>query len=378
MYNTDHIQRWLFWINLPFIGIAFVFVPLFLKLYFKQSPWIVQLKRVDWIGSFIFIASSTSFLIPITWVCPEHIQHFVDTYFSRVESRSWRTLVPLILGTCGLIGFALFEEYVAAEPLIRLIVFKNWTAAVTYAGTFLQGMILWSLLYYLPLYYEAVKGQTPIIAGISIFPETFTVAPAAVVVGILITKTGRYRWAIWGGWVLTNLGTGLLYLLDVHTSTVRWIFINLVSGLGLGMLFPSMAFAIQASSTNADLAFAIAMFAFFRAFGQAVGVAIGGTIFQNQMKIKLLAYPGLAAKADQYSRDATSLVRIIKGTQDAALKLQLQQSYADALKIVWVTMCGLSALGFVLSLWTKGLDLNKPLETEQGMQANSNVDEEKK
>ncbi len=88
MYNTDHIQRWLFWINLPFIGIAFVFVPLFLKLYFKQSPWIVQLKRVDWIGSFIFIASSTSFLIPITWVCPEHIQHFVDTYFSRVESRT--------------------------------------------------------------------------------------------------------------------------------------------------------------------------------------------------------------------------------------------------------------------------------------------------
>lgn len=71
--NTDDMQRWIFWINLPFIGIAFVFVPLFLRLSFKPSPWIVQLKRVDWIGSFIFIASSTSFLIPITWVCHEHI-----------------------------------------------------------------------------------------------------------------------------------------------------------------------------------------------------------------------------------------------------------------------------------------------------------------
>ncbi len=286
--------------------------------------------------------------------------------------------MPLILGTCGLIGFVFYEEYVATEPLIRLVVFKNRTAAVTYVGTFLQGMILWAQLYYLPLYYEAVKGQRPIIAGISVFPETFTVAPAAVVVGIIITKTGRYRWAIWGGWVLSILGTGLLYLLDVHTSTVQWIFLNLVSGLGLGMLFPSMAFAIQASSTNADLAFAIAMFAFFRAFGQAVGVAIGGTIFQNQMKVKLLAYPGLATKADQYSRDATSLVRIIKETQDATLKLQLQQSYADSLKIIWVTLCGLCALGFLLSLWTKGLDLNKPLETEQGMQTNSHIDEEKK
>ena len=262
--------------------------------------------------------------------------------------------------------------------MIRMVVFKNRTAAVTYVGTFLQGMILWSLLYYLPLYFEAVKGQTPTLSGISVFPETFTVAPAAVIVGILITKTGRYRWAIWAGWVLTTLGTGLLYLMDVHTSTVAWVFLTLVSGLGLGMLFPSMAFAIQASSTNANLAFAIAMFAFFRAFGQAVGVAIGGTIFQNQMKIKLLAYPGLASKADQYSRDATSLVQIIKGMQDGVMKLQLQQSYADSLKIVWITMCGLSALGLVLSLMTKELDLNTPLETEQGIQAITNTDEEKK
>ena len=291
---------------------------------------------------------------------------------------SWRTLVPLILGTFGLVGFVLFEEYVATEPLIRTVVFKNRTAAVTYAGTFLQGMILWTLLYYLPLYFEAVKGQTPTLSGISVFPETFTVAPAAVVVGILITKTGRYRWAIWAGWVLTVLGSGLLYLMDVHTSTVKWVFLTLVSGIGLGMLFPSMTFAIQASSTNADLAFAISMFAFFRAFGQAVGVAVGGTIFQNQMKIKLLAYPDLASKADQYSRDATSLVQIIKGMQDGAMKLQLQQSYADSLKTVWVTMCGLSALGLALSLLTKELDLNRPLETEQGIRAVTNTDEEKR
>ena len=291
---------------------------------------------------------------------------------------SWRTLVPLILGASGLIGFILFEEFVAPEPLIRLVVFKNRTAAVTYVGTFIQGMVLWSLLYYLPLYYEAVKGLSPTLSGIAVFPETFTVAPASVIVGILITKTGRYRWAIWGGWVLSTLGTGLLYLLDVNTSTVRWVFLNLVSGLGLGMLFPSMAFAIQASSTNADLAFAIAMFAFFRAFGQAIGVAIGGTVFQNQMKVKLLAIPDLASKADQYSRDATSLVQIIKGMQDGAMKLQLQQSYADSLKVVWLTMCGLSALGLILSVWTRGLDLNKPLETEQGFQAKSIVDEEKK
>lgn len=229
-------------------------------------------------------------------------------------------------------------------------------------------MILWCLLYYLPLYYEAVKGETPILSGVSLFPQTFTVAPAAVIVGILVSKTGRYRWAVWSGWVLTTAGTGLLYLLDVHTKPLVWIFLNLVSGLGTGMLFAGMAFAIQASASNKDLAFAVAMFSFFRAFGQALGVAVGGTVFQNQMKMKLLSYPALAASAEEYSRDAAALVQIIKGfpRDKGDAKGQLVQSYADALKIVWLTMCGLSAVAMAASVWTVGLDMDRPLETEQG------------
>ncbi|KAL8714746.1 MAG: hypothetical protein Q9220_001259 [cf. Caloplaca sp. 1 TL-2023] len=366
-FAQDASWRWIFWINLPFIGIAFVFVPLFLKLTFKPSQFSAQLARVDWFGSFLFIASTTSVLIPITW-------GGVSYAWS-----SWHTLVPLCLGIAGLISFVAYEEVVATEPLIPFVIFKNRTSAVTYLSTVLHGMILWSLLYYLPLYYEAAKGFTPIISGVALFPETFTVAPASVVVGILITVTGRYRWAIWSGWVLTVLGTGLLYLLDVQTSTVAWVFLNLVGGLGMGMLFPSMAFAIQASQTNKNLAFAVAMFSFFRAFGQAIGVAVGGTVFQNQMKIKLAAYPALASKADEYSKDAASLVQIIKAMQDGVAKESLKHAYADSLKVVWATMCGLAAVGLIASLWTKGLDMNKPLETEQGfIEEKRGTDEEKR
>ena len=286
--------------------------------------------------------------------------------------------MPLIIGVAGLIGFVLYEEFVPREPLIRLSIFKNRTAAVTYTGTVIHGMVLWCLLYYEPLYYETVKGYSPIITGISIFPETFTVAPIAVVTGILITRTGRYRWAVWLGWVLTTLGLGILYILDVDTTVVAWIFLNLVPGLGMGLLFPSMAFSIQASSTNADLAFAVAMFSFFRAFGQAIGVAIGGTVFQNQMKKKLLAYPLLASKASEYSQDASSLVQIIKQMPASIEKSQLIQAYADSLKIVWITLCGLAAFGLILSLFTQGLDLNRPLETEQGFREKKSIADEEK
>ncbi|KAL8872187.1 MAG: hypothetical protein Q9174_002140 [Haloplaca sp. 1 TL-2023] len=358
--------RWIFWINLPFIGIAFVLIPLFLKLAFKPSHWTAQLRRVDWFGSFIFIASTTSFLIPITWGGVSY------------PWTSWHTLVPLCLGIAGLITFVTYEEVVAAEPLIPPRIFKNTTSAVSYVTTVIHGMILWSLLYYLPLYYEAVKGFSPVISGVALFPETFTVAPTTVVVGVLITLTGRYRWAIWAGWVLTVVGTGLLYLLDVDTPTVKWVFLNLVGGLGMGMLFPSMAFAIQASQTSQDLAFAVAMFSFFRAFGQAIGVAVGGTVFQNQMKTKLLAYPALASRADEYSRDASALVQVIKAMESGPIKENLKHAYADSLKIVWATMCGLAAVGLILSLGTKGLDMNKPLETEQGfLEEKKRRDEEK-
>ncbi len=61
-------QRWIFWINLPFCGVAFVAIPLFLRFNYTVGSIIEKLKRVDWIGSFIFVASTTAFLIPITWV----------------------------------------------------------------------------------------------------------------------------------------------------------------------------------------------------------------------------------------------------------------------------------------------------------------------
>ena len=87
----------------------------------------------------------------------------------------------------------------------------------------------------MPLYFQAVKDQSPIKSGVDLFPATFTVAPAAVVVGAAISKMGSYRWAEWTGWTLATLGDGIEYLLDVHTSTVAWVFITLVAGIGTGM-----------------------------------------------------------------------------------------------------------------------------------------------
>jgi len=89
---------------------------------------------------------------------------------------------------------------------------------------------------------------------------------------------GKYRWAVWTGWFFTTFGYGLLIYIKADSKTVEWVFLNLVGGIGTGMLFPAMAIATQAATTSEDAAYAITIFSFLRAFGQTLGVAIGGVI----------------------------------------------------------------------------------------------------
>jgi len=106
---------------------------------------------------------------------------------------SWHTVVPMVLGAVGLVLFILYSKYIATQPLIRGSIFSTSTGMVGYLGTFMHGIIVWSLLYYLPLYYELAKDMSPTETGVAVFPLTFTTAPAAVVVGLIIAKTGKYR-----------------------------------------------------------------------------------------------------------------------------------------------------------------------------------------
>ena len=339
---------------MPFIGIGTPMIAVFLRLNYRTESLLQKLRRVDYFGMVVFIGSMTGFIIAITW---GGVMYPWD---------HWRTLVPLIVCSCGLAVFVVHQEYFAPEPLIRTSVFKNRTAAVNYFQTAMHGIMLWGLLYYLPLYYEAVKGFTPILSGVALFPQTFTVAPAAMVTGVVISVRGTYRWASWGGWFFTTLGTGLLVLLKTDTPTVEWIWLNLIGGLGAGMLFPAMAITAQAAAPAKDQAYASTMFSFIRTVGQTLGVAIGGVIFQNQMKKKLLNIPAFAAQAGTYAKDASALVQIIKEMPEGPDKHNLKVAYADSLQYIWIVLCAFSAVAFFSSWFMQAYPLDRELETEQG------------
>jgi hypothetical protein len=97
-----------------------------------------------------------------------------------------------------------------------------------------------------------------------------------------------------------------------------------------------------------------------------VGVAVGGTIFQNRIKAEILKHASIAAHAQEWSADATVLVEVIKAMPEGLEKTALVQSYADGLKVVWIVMCCLSGVALISSLWTQHFSLDRDLETEQG------------
>ncbi|KAJ5124938.1 uncharacterized protein N7515_008763 [Penicillium bovifimosum] len=354
-FSENVSWRWIFYINFPFIGVGGILVILFLNLKLAPSSLTEKLRRIDYFGTVLFVGSMSSFLIPLSWGGVSY------------DWDSWRTLVPLCVGVAGLLIFGYYEYRFASDPIIPPRVFQNQTAVVSFIGSVLQGLILWCALYYLPLYYEAVKEYSPILSGVALFPETFTVAPSGMVAGILITLTGRYRWAVWLGWVLSTVGLGLMCLIKVHTSVIGWVFLNIVPGLGLGILFPSLGYAVQASSEPKDLAIAVAMFSFFRALGQAIGVAVGGVVFQNRMFSNLMKYSALAPMAGAYSKDAAGLVQVIKAMADGTDKANLKEAYTDSLRTVWVVCCAVSGVALLISLLTEHYDLDRALETNQGL-----------
>ena len=122
--------RWIFYIMFPFIGIAFATIPFVLTLKPRTESLGTKLARVDWLGGFLFISSSTSFLIAISWGG------------SQQPWDSFRTLVPLILGALGLVATGIFEAKFAKEPFFGRNIFHCFSAFAAYLGTTLQGFLV--------------------------------------------------------------------------------------------------------------------------------------------------------------------------------------------------------------------------------------------
>ena len=64
---------------------------------------------------------------------------------------------PLI-GVADLVGFTVYGNHVAIDPTIRLGLPRNYNKAYSLFAALINALILYGALYFLPSYFEAVKG----------------------------------------------------------------------------------------------------------------------------------------------------------------------------------------------------------------------------
>jgi hypothetical protein len=277
----------------------------------------------------LFIGGLTSFLVGISW---GGIQY---------EWKSVQTITPIVVGIITIVIAVLWEIYYAREPFLRPSLFNSPSALATYASALFQGFIvcspqirtpetlltslfpqLFCALYYVPFYFSSIKFDPPTQTGLNIFPVTCLLLPGSIIISLITTRTGRYRWAIWGGWVVTTIGCGLFVLLDADTTTPVWAIILAIFGIGHGILLTSVNVGIQAVSRVEDAGRAAAMYAFMRTLGMSIGVAVGGTVFQNVMSNKLdeLGLPGSIAHNSEVFVHTMSLMDPEDPTRLAAIQ----------------------------------------------------------
>ncbi|KAK8018088.1 Major Facilitator Superfamily protein [Apiospora marii] len=348
--------RWIFWINLPIVGLAMIFVTFFLKLETLPGHIFEKLGRFDWLGATLFSVSSAGFLFGIT------------TGGVMFAWGSYQVLIPLLIGLSGILAFIYWEFSFAEEPILEKRMFKTFTATSTYVGCMLQGLLNTASIYFLVLYFQGVKTYSPIMSAVGLLPVTIHLSWASTASGYAVGKVQRYRWALWLGWVLLTVGCGLLMLLGPGTSVVRWVFVQTPLGIGTGILFTPQILCIQASTENIPQfnGHAAAFFSFIRVFGSAVGVAVSGVIFQNAFKHKLEDIPQFADVAEEYSRDATLIVEVIKemDTGSTARSLMIN-AYSESLGAIWITLLAFSAAGMLLSFTVKGYSMSQEHVTKQ-------------
>ena len=310
--------------------------------------------NIDYGGILLFTGGITCVLIPVTWGGVMY------------PWASWHTLTPLLVGAVTLLSFVAYEAYVAVNPMIPLTIFQTRSLLVSYIGTATHGLILSCGLYYLPFYFQGVKGYSPIISGVALFPVTFTVIPGAMMTGVVISRTGKYRPVIWVGWLTATVGLGCTCVVHVGTHNIVWIVCCIVIGVGIGMLFSALNLAVLAAAgPHGEQATAATMFTFFRALGQTLGVALGGTIFANRVRVNLSQMqPALPSSAD-HTVDPLSLMQLIGQGPEAITLEQVRTIYVDSLRIVWAFCCAVCGVAGLLSLAMRHYALAQRYPTQQ-------------
>ncbi|KAI0571355.1 major facilitator superfamily transporter [Pyrenophora tritici-repentis] len=167
--------RWCFYINFLFCFLGFFAALLFVD--DVDLPLADHPRRMDWLGAFLFVGSTTSLLLGISsasvGICSDPRAHLCwHAWYRRLRRMAVACTAAQLAAY-----LAAAQHQLGCSFLLRSCQRPH-------------------RLYYVPFYQMSVRGSSPVRAGIDLFPAVCLLVPGSVVVAILTSRLGRFQWAI--------------------------------------------------------------------------------------------------------------------------------------------------------------------------------------
>ena len=268
------------------------------------------------------------------------------------------TTLPLSL--VSLLLFISVENGHASEPVIPVKLLLDRTVLSACFANWLISMAVLSLIFYGPIYFQ-VKGLSPTQAGVRLIPQSLGTAAGSITTGLIMRWTGRY-FSLNIMIMLTFIAAcTLVSTFDLRTPTWEPFIAFLMSGIGYsGMLTTTLLALISAVDHKDHSVITSASYA-FRSTGSAIGITISSAVFQNILKLRL--------RATFSDRDNSGrIIHKLRDSLEEIAKLppgwreDAQAAYMDALRVVFLTILGMSIVGAVISLAMREHKLHRTLE----------------
>ncbi len=206
------------------------------------------------------------------------------------------------------------------------------------------------MVYYLPIWFQAVHGVSPMQSGIDNIPLILAQVLASLAAGFLTTIIGYYMPFVVASSILMAIGAGMLTTFTLNTSTGQWIGYQIIFGAGIGFGFQHAITAAQAVLPINDIPSGVSAVLFIQLLGGALMVSVGQNVFTNRLVSGFSRIPGVDAQA-VVAAGATGLRDLIKDTGDFQAALEVYNDALVAAFRVALIMACLSALGAMGMEW---------------------------
>ncbi|KUJ11674.1 putative MFS multidrug transporter [Mollisia scopiformis] len=324
---TTHVTwRWCFYLNLPIGGAVMILI--FFLLHIpdraanKMSPK-EKLQQVNILGLLGLIPGIVCLCLALQWGGTKY---------------TWgngRVVALLVLAFALLIFFALVQVWKPEQAIIAPRVFVQRSIAAGFWTSICIGAHQTLFLYYLPIWFQAIKGKTAVDSGIDLLPMVLPIVFASIGNGELVSRIGYYTPSLIFGVCLTTIGSGLFTTFEPNTSTGKWVGYQIIYGFGLGCSSQAPNMAAQTVLPRDDVALGASLMFFGQTLFGAVFTSVGQNVLDNQLTKRLAGIPGIDSRVIQ-STGATDLLKLVP----AQYYTTALDAYDTSLRVVYrVGLC---------------------------------------